>query len=383
MIKEIYKIKKIGSSDGYSGKILSIDNISEKRTGFLFESFGILDYNNSDLDNKIKDFVNNKLKLVFYRNSIIDYDSFVKTGEHTESYKHFELDLNLKWVDKLEIFAARGNKKESFILADIYTDKGKEEFPIYYDGKWKPSYELSGNKIKYFSIVIIYDKVTDVNDLIGIIKHEMKHGFDLFRDKFIVNHSNRDIIFFNNKLKDIKVIEKKPDNYRYFETKYWEYPEDDMKIFVGRLDILDFYKLFCDMIYYFNMSEITARLNNYKAEIERDKFNETSQTYRLYYGLRKILETFKRFISEKDKVNFANEYGKDFETAYEYDENEIDDRLKNKINKKRFYISFKHNGKYDEGSFDKICDFYINRLNKYFFKNADKIYSDIKNKYLI
>lgn len=380
MVGEIYKTNRIKCSDGYPGGILHICNLSEHKRGFLCESFGVLEYDNETFNSKIKDFVNDKLKLVFYRNTVIEYDSIIKYDNNCKWYKHYELDIYLGWVDKLEIFAARGNEAESFVLSDICTDNGKQIFPVYYNGEWKPSYELCGNRVKYFSIVVIYNRVADVNDLIGIIKHEIRHGYDLFRDKFIANHSNRDIIYFNDILNNLKTSENKDITYKYFETKYWEYSIEDMRLFISRLTILDIFKLFCDMIYYFNLSEIGARLNNYREEIEEGMNNDKSSTYELYYGLRKLVEIIKECVRDRDKEVFAKKYAREFEKVYQYDEDDMKRELKPKVEKDKFYISFKYCGKYDAKSFDKICDFYIDRLNKYFFKNVDKIYTDIKTR---
>lgn len=380
MVGEIYKTNRIKCSDGYPGGILHICNLSEHKKGFLYESFGVLEYDNEKFNFKIKDFVNDELKLVFYRNSVIEYDSMIKYDNNCKWYKHYELDIDLGWVDKLEIFAARGNEAESFVLSDICTDNGKVAFPVYYNGEWKPSYEWRGNRVKYFSIVVIYNRVADVNDLIGIVKHEIRHGYDLFRDKFIANHSNRDIIYFNDILNKLKTTENKDVSYRYFETRYWEYPKEDMRCFISRLNVLDLFKLFCDMVYYFNVSEIGARLNNYKEELENCACNNKSSTFKLYSGLRQLVGVIKMCVSDENKRIFSENYINMFETGYQYDENDIEDRLKDKMKKNKFYISFKHEGKYDIESFNKICDFYIERINKYFFKNADKIYSDIKTR---
>ena len=54
MIKEIYKSVRIGSSDGYPGSFSHICNLRENRRDLLSESFGIMDYNNSKLDEIIK-----------------------------------------------------------------------------------------------------------------------------------------------------------------------------------------------------------------------------------------------------------------------------------------------------------------------------------------
>ena len=375
MIKEIYKSVRIGSSDGYPGSFSHICNLRENRRDLLSESFGIMDYNNSKLDEIIKTFVNNDLKVVFHKNSEVEYDSMIKGFDgNTMWYKHFELEVGLGWLDKIEIFAMRGKFRDSYVIGDEFvSDSRKETMEVYYDGEWKPSYKIEGSKLNYFSVVIIYDKVTDVNDLCGIIKHEMRHGYDLFRNNFVINHINRDIIFFNDEIAKMK-------SGGVFLTEYWNYSLTEKKEFIRRMDYIDIYKLFCDMIYYLNIGEISSRLNNYLSDLKTTAENGKSETYRLYSGLLEIYKVLKSEVSTENKRLFSERFMKKFETVYGYDEENIEDRLRDKIGKKKFYISFKYGGKYGSESFDKLCDFFIGRLEKAFFKNADKIYSDVITK---
>ncbi len=341
-------------------------NQQNKHDGFLYESYGILNLRDKLLGRTIFDFVtsdinpylNNKMKPDSF---IIEENGFANEINDRKEVKRFSLNIDLSWLKRLDVYVEISKNIESVIYADIIQDEITDKrfsYKIFYDGCFHDSYEILGNKVEYMSVLLsVPFRYNDKNKMVAMIEHEIKHGHDLLMEKFITNHINRDIVEFNNMFQCGSC----------YITTFWLYDERNMKTFIFKLDAEHIMSCFRDIIYYLNLGEIQAHLTNYRREIEDIKIGDCnkSETDMNYRGIRYFLEMLKTVVNKNIKCRFGELYGNEFEKIYGCD-NDIETN-----------ISFRYKGKYNEVTFDKICDFYINRLNKYFFKNADKIYSEI------
>lgn len=367
MNKEIIKTK-ISNNNHIFGYVYLL-NKSKDKQGFLYESHGILEYNNDKFKNIIGNFVHNIIIPLIHHNEI-KCDSIISDISNEKCFKRLIMHCDLSWIKDLHIYITPEKSISNMTLSSLYYEQNKKhDFPITVNGEKKQPYSLSGSYINYMSIIINIDKNMSEEYLCGVIAHEMKHGYDMIKDKFIANISNRDIIYFNTIANSI------PETYI---TKYWEYNNPEQKDFLESLNADEIFSLFCDMIYYLNLSEIQARLTNFSTEINYlNKFGHSSDfgndTIKLYNGLLNILEGLKKYASEKTKEEFALKYAKHFEIVYSEDTENANKKTK----------KFSVHGKYEGESFHKIVNFYIYRINHYFFRHAKEIWFDKINKKFI
>lgn len=351
------------------------ENRQIPRYGFLNESYGILNFRDKNFSRRLLDFV--KGNIVPYLNNKISPDSIIIEENGSENKecgriyaKRFEYKVDLTWLKQLDIYVSCSETIDGLTYADIIQDDNdynkKFSYKIYYDKRLHNSYELIGHCVEYMSVLLsVPFRYNDKAKMVSIIEHEIKHGYDLLKEKFITNHINRDMVAFSNMYNCSKC----------YMTSFWLYNETDMKIFISRLDADRIMMCFRDMVYYLNLGEIRAYLVNYKHEIENiftEKQN-VSETEKNYRGIRLFLSLLKMLVPYGIKRRFSELYGSAFEEMYGCDE-KLDILPENN----RYFINFKYKGAYNEQTFNKICDFYIERINKNFFKNADKIYAEIK-----
>lgn len=364
MNKEILKTGK--SSNNHIFGYVYLLNKSKDKHGFLYESYGILEYNNDAFKHSISQFVHNII-IPLIKQGNITYDSDIPDISDNVSFKKLILHCDLSWIKDVYVFITEDKNIPDMTLSSLYYDQNKKcNFPIIVNGKEIPSYSLSGSFIDYMSIVLNIDNTMSEEYICGIINHEMKHGYDMIKDNFVANNSNRDIIYFRNISHSIN------DSYI---TKYWEYSDKEQEDFLKSLNADEIFSLFCDMMYYLNLSEIQARLNNFSSEIDYvNKYGHSSDfgndTIKLYQGLANILSGLKRYTVEKVKMEFSEKYANHFETVYSEDSDNPNKQIKH----------FSVRGKYGGESFHKIINFYIHRINHYFFRHAKQIWFNKINK---
>lgn len=372
MLRHSYEIiKHICFGEGkFKETLLYPKNLASKKRSLLYESYGIKNYEDKNFNSRLKEFVHKYIiPVVKNPNPIYDVSIPGVLGGR-KAYKILKFDANLSWVDFIFVLVTKEVSEESSgLLARLYsTDTEYNDYDFVYNGRKHNSYSLEGTHIKYMTIFIDLNGYTafDENEICGIIHHEMNHGYDLIKDKFVSNYSNRDVIYFS---------EKTNDNPIKYITKYWEYDENDRKKFIREKSSREIFLLISDMVYYLNMSEMHARLDNFAHEMDELKHGETISRYFgietlvVYFGLMNILYGLIEYASDDAKLAFANKYAREFEMVYSDDRKSDDDPT-------RKNVSFKVYGKYNKTSFDYIMRFYLRRINRHFIRNARKIYKD-------
>ena len=256
------------------------------------------------------------------------------------------LPLPFDWADEVHIYVTTSFGDMGALLSNTKN----LNYDITYNGKTEPSYKLNGLHIEYFSIILSSDlKNTDKYYIAGVIKHEMKHAYDIIRKNFMADDLNRDIKYFYDTLdsSDIK-----------FLTNYYAYSKEDLKTFISRLDVSEVYALFRDMIYYLNSSEMSARLVNFDSDVDNLLKNQKpndfgSTSIGIYLGLKNIMQGLNQYITPQEKKSFSEQYMIEFNKVYG---NSDKPRL------------FKHYGKFDERSFNYLTAFFLKKINTFIYK---------------
>lgn len=217
--------------------------------------------------------------------------------------KRFEYKVDLTWLKRLDIYVACSETIGGLTYADIIQDDNdydkKFSYKIYYEGKFHNSYELIGHRVEYMSVLLsVPFRYNDKVKMVSIIEYEIKHGYDLLKEKFITNHINRDMVTFSNMY----------NRSNCYMTSFWLYNETDMRTFISRLDSERIMMCFRDLVYYLNLGEIRAYLVNYKHEIEnifagKQNVSETENNYR---GIQLFLSLLKMLVPYGIKRDFLN-----------------------------------------------------------------------------
>lgn len=354
----------------FKESLLYPKNLAPKKRSLLHESYGIKDYNEKYFNNNLKEFVHkNIVPVIKNPNPIYDVSIPGVLGGRN-AYKILKFDVNLSWVDFVFVLVTKESSTESSgeLARLYYSDTKYDDYDFVYNGRKHKSYSLEGTHINYMTVFIDLRGYTifDENEICGIIHHEMNHGYDLIKDKFVSNYSNRDVIYFS---------EKSNDNPIKYITKYWEYDGNERRQFIIEKNSREIFLLISDMVYYLNMSEMHARLANFAYEMDDLKKHEEISRYFgietlvVYFGMMNILQGLIEYASDDAKWAFANKHAREFEMVYSDDRKEDDEPT-------RKNVSFKVYGKYNKTSFDYIMQFYLRRINRHFIRNAKKIYMD-------
>lgn len=346
-----------------------------ERRGFLNESYGIYKYDDSIYDNQIKTLVKDDIFPVFSikNKTLIEPDSVITCSEdidyRVEAVKT-TLFINLDWVDHVDVYVSIGDDYFGYTLGEYKKDNRAESYKIEdNDGNVKDSFQYSGSRLNYFSIVLFLPSniyVYDLELVCSIIKHEIKHGYDMFRSKFVLNPINQDVINFNYYAKQHGLYNKK------IKLDFGGgFGQDKILKTATPSDIMEF---FCDAVDYINIGEVRAYLNNYLDDITRvvtgrDRHSPTEQMYRDIYS---YFDKMKTYIPDDTKIEFCKTYGDEyFEDVYFPDNRKRD----------KFPKTFKFGGRWTQRSFNKICEFYKKRIDDEFFSKLDKIRSDVETKH--
>lgn len=354
---------------------LQYENSRCKIGGFLNESYGIYKYDDPEYDNQIKTLVRDKIFPVFSikNKEMIEPDSVITfSGDkdfRVEAIK-MTLSINLDWVEDVDVYVTLGDDYSGSTLGEYINGNKLESYPITNkDGEIKDSFQYNGSRLTYFSILIFLPSdiyIYDLELVCSIIKHEIKHGYDMFRNVFMLNPINQDIINFNHyrefhKINNKKIVldfsgglnqEKKLEN-------------------ATESDIMHF---FCDVIDYINIGEIRAYLNNYLDDINRviSGIDRYSPTERLYNNIYSYFDKMKKYIPDRTKVKFCETYGDEYFDNVYFPDNKT---------RGKHPMTFKFGGKWTAESFNKICNFYKKRIDDEFFSKLDKIRSDVETKF--
>ena len=345
------------------------DNIGSPIPIFINESYGIKEFNNKEFVDAIYRFINDTLLPQLPYIDENSYDSEVPDikPEDGNRFKMFSIEhLCCRWLKRVDIYVSRNcGGLASYVLSTLYDLDKRRDYEIVRDGIAYPSYELNGNEIEYMSITLsIPYRVVSPNDLFGVIRHEIKHGYDYMCSGFNSNIMNKDILYAN----DFLTIDQKDEDAPKTIPPYWDYDFDTLMACLLRMDVKDVMRAICSILYYLNSSEMTSRLNNHRASlIQMKKMHMklmNSSTQNLYIKLRSFLNYLIKYIPDNIKMEFSEMYMSDFERIYSYEEEFS--------NKK----SFRHSGNGNKSGFNNLMRFYIQKINS-FLERCDNITSEL------
>lgn len=300
----------------------------------MLERYGLIEYNNlkydeicSEISNKLENFVNNITTLS--NNTQIAYVSGLE-----DNYYVFDFDMSIccNWIDKLYVLYDYSSNEHYFSIFDI----NNQTYNLYIDDNVVKATEVKNNKLKTGTI-LLGGKLKNIKP---IIKHELKHLYDYLINQtkksadFNVDVLNRDIYINNLNGNDLLSI-----------SQFIHLSDND------KHNIDKIHMFLIEAVYYMNYSEMQARLENYKTEIEIDK-NLTQQ----YYIYLRYKEQFKWLIDNLSSTEIK-----------QYNEKYIDIF-------KKIYPQFSKSKK--QISIIDILKQYIKRIDNLFFKQADKIKRD-------
>ena len=221
------------------------------------------------------------------------------------------------------------------------------------------------------------------SELTLILKHEISHIYDVYKQNISFNKLNNDllelssdIIYNDNKTNDIidKLLNEKNNVNTLKHLINTEVSYEVVSNFIA------------DNLYLLNKSELRARLNNCRYEIEQfinnkniilniknndilqDKLRLISSTFNTYFILYEILKMFIKYLSNDIKQQFIDN---DIKNVY--------DKLRpNDYNyKKMFNKKLTNNyNQYTLKSFDLFIQYHVDNIYNIFLKHAISIFGN-------
>lgn len=377
---------------------MNIKNITRKKNKYkLFEEYGVHDLTNVNYDKIISIISNdifnvlNNLKHMeqldyscsIYQNNTIYYSNILE-------YKNLDID----WLSNLNVYIGLGhflehnnlyviNKPEFCILGDSgkyvinYINNSvtyeKEKITIIQEFKnnknqYKNTYIYNKNKLMLGSLLILipieFLNMFSKNKLHSIIKHELGHLFDLYKQNTTLNNLNKDIIYsdiINNLdslnvyetslLKNILLVDKRKQKLQIknFNEKLiiWF-----IKIYSELLNESELHQYLINFKY--DLDNTDVQINLFDNDIEREKYLcQISDIYNERYQVLQVLKMFIKYINNNVKDKFVQKY----------------------INKTKLEKIYNKSFKpYNTNSFDMFITLLINRIRNIFIKNAQMIY---------
>ena len=292
---------------------------------------------------------------------ILELDSAIPDIGEICSFSRIILPTPFEWVRKIYLYVTT-----SFInTVSVLFEEDDKKYNILYDGKLIPPYELNGSHLNYMSIVVS-SNIENENkySISNAIDREMIRGYELIRNKYIEDESNRDIKYFYITL---------PKSDITYETKYYNYTDEQIKTFISSLNAEEIYALIRDMVYYLNTSEMKSIILKPPTIIDLfgkevyDPYAEVFNTS-IYIGLKKILTGLLDYTNNNIKHEFSVKYMYQFSMIYSED-----------------YQIFTHNDTFNKDSFVLLINFLKERIDKVIsececiFKSQHVVYAKTKN----
>lgn len=267
-----------------------------RKHDYLFEKFGIINFDDSLYQNDIKYITDEIYSFITTGKSHIkvhketlndDYLGDQYNGDYNVMRFTKVCNINsilfyLQNIDELNDYIIKHNLQAQFIedVVVMTNDYGKK----------KGWYVQNGCKTLGITIFILYSKRTITKlKLSGIIEHELKHVFDqntIYKNNLqlmnkdvivaaqIENYiTNSNILAYNNIINNLNNIQL------YSNTNI-------------------IYPLFCNLLYYMNKSEISARLAQHK-------YNQVNDAKNLYMQYEQILNNILEY-SSQSFIKFIN-----------------------------------------------------------------------------
>lgn len=377
---------------------MNIKNITRKKNKYkLFEEYGVHDLTNVNYDKIISIISNdifnvlNNLKHMeqldyscsIYQNNTIYYSNILE-------YKNLDID----WLSNLNVYIGLGhflehnnlyviNKPEFCILGDSgkyvinYINNSvtyeKEKITIIQEFKnnknqYKNTYIYNKNKLMLGSLLILipieFLNMFSKNKLHSIIKHELGHLFDLYKQNTTLNNLNKDIIYSDiiNNLDSLNVYETSLLKNILLVDKCKQ--KLQIKNFNEKL-IIWFIKIYSELLneselhqylinFKYDLDNTDVQINLFDNDIEREKYLcQISDIYNERYQVLQVLKMFIKYINNNVKDKFVQKY----------------------INKTKLEKIYNKSFKpYNTNSFDMFITLLINRIRNIFIKNAQMIY---------
>lgn len=383
------------------------NKIERNRYNTLNEWFNLVCFSDAELKKRLKVIASEivgEIKSGFSTDSVLCWKRYNSDSDNFESdnvigfFKYFDYGIDLKWCSHLFVFIGL-LEDESLEDDSAFVDSsGIMQFDLsnnpyceqidYYIGtldkekklKLYPSSIRIGNKFKYCSV---YIKIREENlkniserDIMLRLYHELQHIYDSAIEYSSTIEMNSDVVC-GGVVSDLGSYKKDIDRLMRCTRR------DEIEKEVMKMDYVMFSDLCAGyMLYYGNLSEMKARLINFREELERCSLSEmkkwrmsghksldceflcgVSETFREYYVLWVVMDCASELIDSKIKLEFAQ-----VDICKVYDSNVEHRDWSGKVYKTDFFD--RENGCYSEWSFDGYCRLIADRIQICFIEKA-------------
>lgn len=374
-----------------------MSQVSEVIKRCLNETYGIKEFDNKEYDSEIMDISKDILN---HFNDTLEYNSILLENDEELCYLQ-QLNYEIKtidWLENLHVYLTNtpinSLENDSMVITNqvyIYRDQFTKSNIVPCDYKFQiinndnelvEPFIINKNMVKHASILIIIpdiSKIYTLDELCSILKHELSHVYDFYSTKLTPNETNTDFLELHSFLKLPYILEKEIETLMKKEISI-----SQKRNIINNIDENMLHNIFVENIYLLNKSELRARLQNCRYEIQKnihmldskiinkdlmqDRLRLISDQFNTYYSLYELFKLLVKYTPNDIKEKFTensikDQFGKlrpdNYEPKYPYNK------------------SFKNNRNiYDLDSFDKFFNYHINNIYDIFLKNALSIFND-------
>lgn len=386
-------------------------------TKALFEKYGFKDFDNPMFYNVCEVITNNIERIIreYPRYTSDDKYCIFPIGHPNERnggfvMKRVLLRNSLDWLKMIDVYVKIDRNMEKY-----------DSFCLYDNGLYNPhtdsisKYELVVSQEKHitkqnFPFIMTKDYVSLASigfvvnsrnsitheEMIYVVMHEIGHIYDVFSGKVSFTYLNRDLITksysYPNALTPNECIEINKITTR-------KYSVSELKALCSKISVDVICGVVCSCIYSINRSELKQRLKNFLYDLKSvsaDKLNvgnsvhngfenkliSVSETYSFYHNVACVFRTFVDYVPKEKKIEFAEKYIKGYFSRPVSSVDVYTDEYRNNdaytvADPWPYGMKFSVNGRYDEKSFDKMFNFFINRIEKVFLSRACEIADEV------
>ena len=391
----------------------------------LFEKYGFKDFDNP-LFMKICDIIANNVELLVKEYDHTDSFFMIYPEGHRQDairkylHKSFSFDGKLDWIQSLDLYvkidSGFGGSYDAMCvydtgIYDLNTDS-IEKYNLVVSEENKPTQKnvpfiMTKDKIIKASVSFHFNSKHSISheELIFVVMHELGHLYDVFAGKVSFTFLNRNIISMPQinypkslMMKDFKIIEG------LVSEKYS--PQNMQSLFNEFSFSVDLiYGIIYNCNYALNISEARQRLKNFVYDLQNvnsgdlnigksnsfepndtyeKKLTKISSTYNSYYNMAVLFRMLIKYVPDRKKRVFADEYikkriARPLNNVGIYRDEFRNNELYTVTDFRQYGISFSDNSKFNEKSFDKMFEFFADRIDKIFLSKACQIASDINS----
>ena len=383
----------------------------------LFEKYGFKDFDNPAFYNVCKTISNNIIRIIreYHRYSSVEKYCIYPAAYPNNRDGGYVMDRillrdSLKWLKMLEVYAKVDNNVDRF-----------DSFCIYDNGIYNPQtdsinkYNLVVAQNKHitklrFPFIMTKDCVSlasigvivktnnsiSTEELIYVVMHEIGHIYDVFSGKVSFTYLNRDLITKAYSYPNgLSVNERTEIN----KITRGEYSIEELRELCDKISVDVVCGVICSCIYSMNISELKQRLKNFLYDLKSENSNEfdagrgvhsgfesklvaVSETYAFYYNIACVFRAFIDYVPVDKKIEFAEKhirryFSRPVSSVGVYTDEYRGNEVYTVTDPRPYGIKFSVSGKYDEKSFDKMFNFFIDRIEKVFLSRACQIADDI------